>query len=638
MRMGAAAAAAVMGGAVLLAAPANAATPGGISVNPDVVWVDGFDGFGTGLAWGATEVGTWSDASRDDIADKLFSDSGLNLSIARYFVGSGQNPSPTAGCTPYRTGADPAGFAPSSTTWDWTADPGQRWFLDAARDRGVGLTEAVFSSPPYWMTVSGCTNGNADGSLSNVADADLDDYAAYIADVVKQFDTGYGMPFDTVAPMNEPDADWWDKDTANHSGTKLTVAQQSTLIEQLDAALTTRGLSTGISASDANHTQNAIAAFTGYSATAKAALAQLNTHTYHYISPQNDYTSLPVMRATADAAGKNLWMSEYGTGSHPYSARNTVAASLDLAASITRDLNELRPDGWVLWDGIESLRENRDSYAGAGTNWGLIYADYESAPATETYEVVKQYYAMAQYSRHLQPGMDIIATDDPGTVAGFDRASGKVVLVVANAGTSSKTVDYDLSHFDAPASTSLVYRTSDSLNAATVSNIALDGTELADTLPARSITTYVIDTAGRVDVPSRVVSDWSDKCVSISDWSTADGAAQIQWDCSTTSANQQWNLVPASGGAFQLRSEWSDKCLSITGASAADGATAEQVTCGSGSAQRWTLRPGPRNHDYLVNVNSGRCLSVADWSTANGGALVQWACGAGSANQLWRFL
>lgn len=637
LRGGAACGAAALVLAVLPTVGATASSPGGIVVNPDVVYVDEFQGFGTSLAWGATVVGTWSNTNREAIADLLFEEEGLNLAIARYFIGSGQNPdAEVLGCLPYRTGADAPTFKPDSTTFDWNADPGQRWFLDAAIERGVETTEGVFSSPPSWLTISGCTNGNADGSVSNVADGDLEEYAAYIADVVEHFANTYGMPFDTVAPMNEPDADWWDLDTADHPGTKLTVAQQDALILFLAEALESRELDTGISATDANNTQNALAAFDAYSSAAKLALSQVNTHTYHYIYPQYDYTSLPQLKNAAVEFGKNVWMSEFGTSAGPFADRNTVTGALNLGAQISQDLNELRANGWVLWDGIESLRANRDRYSGIGTSWGLIYADYEDT-LSETWYAVKMYSGMAQYSRYLQPGMQIIATGDPNTVAGYDPSTEQLVLVVHNAATTGTSVDYDLSHFGLPSATSLVYRTSASLDAASQSNVVFDGTELADTLPAESITTYVINGVTNAGTPSLATALVSGKCASVDSWSMLDGAEILQWTCGSTSANQQWNLVSVGGGKFQLRSELSDKCMSVSGWSVLDGAQIVQWACGSGSAnQEWYLDAAPDNQSYLRSALSDRCISVAGWSTINGADLVQWECGAGSANQLWR--
>ena len=627
--------------AVVHAPPAEAVTTPPAVVNPDVKYVEDFQGFGTSLAWGATEVGTWSDTNRTAIADALFGSSGLKLRIARYFVGSGQNPNPTqAGCHSYRTGADPASFHPTSTTWDWTADPGQRWFLDAAIDRGVQTTEAVFSSPPYWMTVSGCTNGNADGSLSNVPNDKVDDYADYMAEVVEHFENDYQMPFDTVAPMNEPHESWWDKDTANHSGTHLTQTQQNDLILDLKASLDARSLSTGISASDANHTEAALTSYQAYGQAANDALAQVNTHTYHYVAPAEDYSSLAPLHNEVAKAGKKLWMSEFGTSAFEFQYRNTVTGALALGDRITHDLNALRPTGWVFWDGIENLAENRDSYPDpvtgipVGSSWGLIYADYD---APETWYKVKMYYGMAQYSRYLEPGMDIIASGDSNTVAGFNPDTGRIVLVVVNSKSTSRTVGYDLSHFATlPAATTNVYRTTDSLDAASQSNVAISSSTLNVTLPARSVTSYVIDGASTASKASTLVSSLSGKCASVSDWSTTDGAALVQWTCNTSSANQLWEVQSAGNGLYQLRSAHSDKCASVSGWSTANGAAIVQWTCGTGSDnQLWRLESAPDQRAYLRSKLSDKCISIANSSTSDGAAMVQWDCGEGSETQLW---
>jgi O-glycosyl hydrolase len=627
---------------LLPAAPVAAtATPLAV-VNPDVPYVEDFQGFGTSLAWGATVVGTWSDANRAAIADALFGTSGLKLRIARYWVGSGQNPDPDgAGCLALRTGADPASFHPTSTSWDWNADPGQRWFLDAAIDRGVQTTEAVFSSPPHWMTVSGCTNGHSDGAQSNVPNDRLDDYADYMAEVTEHFANNYQMPFDSVAPMNEPFDDWWDKDTADHAGTHLTQAQQNDLILALKQSLQDRSLGTGISAPDANHTEDALAGFQNYSQAARDALTQVNTHTYHYVDPKGNYSSLAPLHNKVADAGKKLWMSEFGTSAYEFQYRNTVTGALNLGARITHDLNALRPDGWVFWDGIESLRENRDSYPDengvpVGTSWGLIYADYED-PEAETWYKVKMYHGMKQYSRYLEPGMDIIASGDSNTVAGFNPDTGRLVLVVMNRKSTARSVGYDLSHFNLPSATSAVYRTTDSLDAATQPNIAITSSTLNDQLPAKSITTYVIDGASNANQPSAIVSSLSGKCASVSDWSTADGAALVQWECSDGSANQLWNLQSAGNGLYQLRSSLSGKCASVADWSMDDGAALVQWTCGTGSAnQLWRLDSAPGQRAYLRSSLSGKCASVADSSMDDGAGLVQWDCGGASAtNQLW---
>ena len=602
-------------------------------VNPSLPYVTNFQGFGTSLAWGATIVGTWSDANRTAIADALFTPSGLNFNIARYLVSAGQNPNGAAlGCKAMRTGAVPASFNPEPNQWDWNADPGQRWFLQAAVDREASFTEAFFSSPPYWMTVSGCTNGNATGNVSNVPADKYDDYAEYMVTILEHFDDTFRLPFTTASPMNEPNAAWWDKDSADHQGTHMSQMQQEQLILEFAQSLQSKGLTIGISASDANHSQGALDNFNGYSQAAKNALAQVNTHTYNYLAPSGDYSSLSPLHNAVKTQNKTLWQSEFGTAAGDFAERNSVTGALNLAKRMTDDLNNLRPDAWVFWDGIENLAVNQAT----DTSWGLIYANYDASG--ETWYRVKMYYGMAQFSRYIEPGMSIIGSGDANTVAAHSASNERLVLVVHNSLNTTRSVTYNLSKFTLPAATSSVFRTSDTQNAVQVANVNLTNSALAVQLPPRSITTYVINSASANNTPVQLISQVSNKCASIDSWSTADSADILQWACGTGSTNQLWRLQRMANGFYQVRSQHSNKCMSVADWSTTDGADIIQWACGSGSAnQLWKPEAAPNHQLYLRSSLSNKCASIADWSTADGADILQWTCGSGSANQLWRF-
>jgi hypothetical protein len=57
---------------------------------------------------------------------------------------------------------------------------------------------------------------------------------------------------------------------------------------------------------------------------------------------------------------------------------------------------------------------------------------------------------MAQYTRHIRPGMTIIDSGEDNTVAAYDRASRKLVLVSVNYGTA-QWITYNLSNFSIAA-------------------------------------------------------------------------------------------------------------------------------------------------------------------------------------------
>lgn len=95
--------AALTGGAMVVSALAGLSIPAtaapvatapaaasGVTITPNPSYKsDPFEGWGTSLVWFANATGEYPDELREDMRDKLFSDEGLNLNIARYNVGGG---------------------------------------------------------------------------------------------------------------------------------------------------------------------------------------------------------------------------------------------------------------------------------------------------------------------------------------------------------------------------------------------------------------------------------------------------------------------------------------------------------------------------------------------------------------------
>ena len=152
-----------------------------ISLHPDLRHTGAtFEGWGTALAWFAVLTGGYPDATRDRLADLFYGPGGLGFTIARYNIGGGNAP----GTPSYlRLGAAVPGFwrQPAGSTgrdwwrpddeamWDWSADAGQRWWLDAIRSRVKSpIFEAFSNSPPWFMTVSGRVSGAEKGIDDNL--------------------------------------------------------------------------------------------------------------------------------------------------------------------------------------------------------------------------------------------------------------------------------------------------------------------------------------------------------------------------------------------------------------------------------------------------------------------------------------
>ncbi|WP_406154635.1 family 43 glycosylhydrolase [Streptomyces sp. NBC_00882] len=160
------------------------------------------------------------------------------------------------------------------------------------------------------------------------------------------------------------------------------------------------------------------------------------------------------------------------------------------------------------------------------------------------------------------------------------------------------------------------------------------------------IYTYNPNGTGHIDIdsvqytitPTRAytcVSVRSGKVADVSNTSTADGAAVIQWP-DNGKPNQHWAFQSTGDGYHTITCLHSGKALDVAGSSTADGARVVQATADGRTSQQWQLRPQTGGEFTLVNRNSGKVLDVSGGTTADGVALIQYR-DVGSPNQRWTF-
>ncbi|WP_438349047.1 glycoside hydrolase family 30 protein [Paenibacillus sp. FA6] len=432
---------------------------------------DGFEGWGTSLAWWGHVLGQWTDKEKlNEVMDLVFDpDKGLGLNIVRYNIGGGENPSIENNSL--RPGGDVPGFQPTEGQWDWDADEGQRTVLLAALQRGATIAEAFSNSPPYWMTNSGSVTGAVDGG-NNLKDEYYDVFADYLTEVVKQYKEKWGVTFRTLNPLNEPASNWWKKGNIQE-GSHFSVDKQMEIIKKVSQSLQSKGLSdTAISGPDENSVDETLEMLHGYDETTIDSISQINTHTYNGIK-------LEELRDLAKKNGQRLWMSEYGTGGSEPHNHQDITSVMELAERIIYDLHILQPAAWIYWQAIEDESANN--------NWGFIHSDFLGE---ETYELTKQYYAMANFSRFIHPGSRIIRTDDGRSVAAYDAQREQLTIVVRNE-QEEKEVTYDLTSFEFDSTIAEVYLTSDTENL-NKSELPLFGNGFKLTVEEQSVTTIVI--------------------------------------------------------------------------------------------------------------------------------------------------
>ena len=434
----------VLGAAVVAAVGATlSSTPGAhadtsLAVDPTSRW-GRWEGWGTSLAWLGQAYG-----DRDDLADIFFTDSdvayngvtlpGLGLTIVRYNAGActwgtvaGQSMvvSPKIQRSRQMAGfwLDPDSTDPASASWDWTVDADQRAMLIKARDRGVDLIELFSNSPMWWMCVNHNPSGSDDGASDNLQAGDRPEHAAYLATIAQYAHDHWGIDFDYIDPFNESISTYW-KATGTQEGCHFDATTQATVINDLHSELAGRGLGgTKITASDENTVTLARTVWQSYPADVQAKVAKINTHGYGY-----ERAGRAELYAAAQLTNRGLWNSEYGDGD---------GTGLRLATNLTLDLRQLHPTAWIYWQVLD------------GGGWGLIQADENAADGPTVGAVNAKYYVLAQFTRHIRPGMIIIDGGGDQTVAAYDQDQHRLVLVTTS--TTAQTISYDLSRFGSVA-------------------------------------------------------------------------------------------------------------------------------------------------------------------------------------------
>jgi O-glycosyl hydrolase len=448
--------------------PTITAEPGTTLVKVDpTVRYQTFEGWGTSLCWWAHHVGGWSAAARNAVVAAVVDPvEGLGYNVFRYNIGGGENPSHEH-MSEHR---EMPGFSPSAGTWDWDADANQRAILQRIVETGQGMIlEAFSNSPPYWMTKSGCASGSTDGS-NNLKDDAYDDFADYLTEVVKHFRDELNIEFRTLEPLNEPNANWW-KSNGSQEGCHFSPSSQQQIIQAVAAALELKGLTaTSVSASDENSMDEAYENMRAFEASTFAAISQVNTHSYAG-------SRRAEVRDLATNKGKRLWQSESGPLNQTLD--DDTDAALFMAGRIITDLRDLKPEAWVDWQVGDPAR-----------SWASLVLN----DSQQTFSRIKRFYMHAGFSRYIRPGATFIDVNDSDMVAAVS-ADGRILTLVARNGSTSaaKGFTFDLTALPSVGSAADAYRTSRTEDLATLPAASIEGYRFVVTLPAASVTTFVLD-------------------------------------------------------------------------------------------------------------------------------------------------
>lgn len=195
-------------------------------------------GFGASDAWSTQFVGkNWPIDKREQIADLLFStetDSkgnplGIGLSIWRFNIGAGSSRQGNESGIddPWRRAES---FLSADSTYDWSKQQGQQWFVQAASERGLDKLIGFVNSPPVLLTKTGKAYGDGSGQ-ANIAPANYEKFADYLVKIAQHFEDR-GTPFTYISPVNEPHWDW--SQDNGQEGSPYQNDQISSLVKILD--------------------------------------------------------------------------------------------------------------------------------------------------------------------------------------------------------------------------------------------------------------------------------------------------------------------------------------------------------------------------------------------------------------------
>jgi hypothetical protein len=348
------------------------------------------------------------------------------------------------------------------------------------------------------------------------------------------------------------------------------------------------GVDTFAAGVDTNNITAAIGDVNQLSPAALVAIGRLNTHDYH--PDVGDLAKLREYRTLAEKLHKPIWMSELGCCFAGQKEKDDMWGALFMADSVRMDLRDLGAEAWVLWQ----------------PDWEVIRFDPEGGAP----QLRKQYYALAQYSRFIRPGFKIISAGGAyNTLAAYSPASKRLVLVTTNRDGPGED-DLDLTAFTGLPAAVTAYRTTSDvpINLREEMITLSHDQHIVDPLPARSITTYVVDgvaprpdaSIDKIEGVHQVVSQATRLCVNITTNSTSQGAAIIAYACGAY-GNEAFDFVNRGGGFYSIH----------------------------------TVNAAP---GLCLNVSNG-AASPGDGKTRGGpGNLIQWGCGDGPlpANELFR--
>jgi len=429
-------------------------------------------GFGASEAFGQAEtLQNQPAAVQQQVLNLLYStSSGAGLTMLRNEISAdaGTTIEPTAPASP---SAKPT-YLPLSAIAD---DGGQLWWAQTIKHE-YGVTEDfadAWSAPAFMKTNDSVDNG---GTLCGVPGATCASgdwrqaYANYLAQYAKDYAQA-GVPLSYVGPENEANIG------PGYDSMIMSPAQTANFMEYLGPTLFRSGL----------RTQAECCATEGWDYAqqyAAAIEADPKANAWTPLFTSHGYTAPPNSPLTGWT--KAVWETEWSTFETYDPAWNdgTDASGLSWAQRIYTGLTSANLNAFLYWWGMTTTTEN-------GDNEGLVQLD----TSTGTVVPSGRLWAFANYSRFVRPGAVRIGASSANSdldVTAFRNVNGSVAIVVLNTATTAQTASFSVRGTGANGPVAVPYLTDNSHDTAAQAPLPVIRGSFGATLPAGSLTTFVI--------------------------------------------------------------------------------------------------------------------------------------------------
>jgi O-glycosyl hydrolase len=425
--------------------------------------------FGASDCWTTKFIGKWADVTKKNkVADLLFSTDtltngtpkGIGLSLWRFNIGTGSFEQGTASNITDEWRREES-FQNADGSYDWSKQEGQRWFLQAARDRNVKYSLGFSISAPVHMT----KNGKAfspDGRGFNLQSTKFGDFADFLVSVSQQFQLDY------LSPANEPQWGWTAgaNGSAGQEGTPAFNTEIASLTKLISQKIVAKGAKTKVVVGEAGMFDflygrnndgrgNLIADFfspssANYIGNLPGVEKIISGHSYFTTCPENTMISV---RQNLQTKIKEVdptlqvWQTEFGILGNVcdkyngYPRNVGIDYGLYVATVIHHDLAIGNNSSWHWWLAV-SPYDYSDALVYINAPDGSI-----NVAATKTDGQVldsKQLWSFGNFARFVRPGMKRIGAsmkgkEDPLVAAGStmvsaykDPVTKSLVVVIVN--------------------------------------------------------------------------------------------------------------------------------------------------------------------------------------------------------------